>query len=153
MELPHFHVLHGNTRPQTHANTVSGVNVRVGGRCIDTPCATRGEDRCLGLHVDGLARLDTDRDDPGHRPILVFHQIHGEPFVEEYGLVLHVVLVEGMQQRVTGSVRRGAGSGGLATFTEILRMSAKGTLVDAPLLGAGKGQTHVLELEDGLWPH
>ncbi len=74
----------------------------------------------LGFNVDRFARLDADRHDPNDGPVLVFHQVDGEPFVKEDGLVLDVVLVQRVEQRVPGAVRGGAGSGRLPAFAIVL---------------------------------
>ena len=51
---------------------------------------------------------------------------------------------------MAGAVGRGTGAGRLAAFAEIFRLTAERPLIDAPGLGAGKRQAHVLELEDRL---
>src|SRR5690606_41571154 len=75
---------------------------------------------------------------------------HGIPFIEEGGVVLDVVLVQGVQQRVTGTVGGGTGTGSLTALTVVLGLTTEGALIDAALLGAGARQTHVLQLEHGL---
>src|SRR5690606_38299999 len=66
------------------------------------------------------------------------------------GVVLDVVLVQGVQQRVTGTVGGGTGTGSLTALTVVLGLTTEGALIDAALLGAGERQTHVLQLEHGL---
>src|SRR5690606_27731917 len=66
------------------------------------------------------------------------------------GVVLDVVLVQGVQQRVTGTVGGGTGTGSLTALTVVLGLTTEGALIDAALLGAGERQAHVLQLEHGL---
>jgi hypothetical protein len=117
------------------------------------PGTAGGKYRGLGLHVHDFAGFDADRDDANHGTILVLHEIGGKPLVEEHGLVLDVVLVERVQQRVPRAVRRGAGARRLPALAEILRLPAKGTLVDTALFRTRERQPHVLEFEDRLRAH
>ena len=150
MELPHFHVLHGNACTQCHARAVTGIHECIRGRRVDTARAACGEHDGLRLDVDDLAGLDLQGDDARHRTILIRDEIDREPLRQEGGVGLEILLVERMQQGVSGPVRRSAGARRLTTLAEVLRLSAKGTLVDAACLGSRERQPHVLELEDSL---
>ena len=153
VELPHLDVLHREAGAQRHADAVAGVDVGVGGRGVDTSRAAGGEHRRLRLHVDGFAGFHADRDDADHGAVLVLDQVDREPLVEEHGLALQVALVQRVQQRVAGAVRRRAGARRLATLAVVLGLAAKGTLVDTALLGARERQAHMLQLEHGLGTH
>src|SRR5690606_26556464 len=153
VELPHFDVLHRDAGAQGHAHAVTGVDQGVGGGRIDAAGATGGQDHGLGANVDGLAGFDADGDDADDGAVLVLHQVHGVPLVEERGAALQVGLIQGVQQRVTGTVGGGTGTGGLGGVVRTLGLTTERTLVDAALLGAGERQTHVLELEHGLRTH
>ncbi len=131
VELPHLDVLHRHAGTQGHAHAVTGVDQRVGGGGVDTAGTASGQDHGLGTDVDGLAGLDADGDDADHRAVLVLHQVDRVPLVEERGAILQVGLVQGVQQRVAGTVGGGAGTGGLATLAEVLGLAAERTLVDA----------------------
>lgn len=145
VELPHLDVLHRHAGTQGHAHAVTGVDQRVGGGGVDTAGTASGQDHGLGTDVDGLAGLDADGDDADHRAVLVLHQVDRVPLVEERGAILQVGLVQGVQQRVAGTVGGGAGTGGLATLAEVLGLAAERTLVDAAGFGTGERQAHVLE--------
>ena len=147
VKLPHFDVLHRKTSPQGHANTVAGIDVGIGGRGINAPRPASGEYGGLGFDVNGLASLHAYRNDTHHGAILVFYQIGCIPLIEEDRIVLHVALIQGVQQGVAGAVRRSTGAGCLASLTIVLGLAAEGALVDPTLLGARKRQAHVLKLE------
>src|SRR5690606_37501198 len=134
VELPHFHVLHRNAGAQGHAHAVTGVDQGVGGGGIDASSTTGGQHGGLGADVDGLAGFQTDGDDTHDSTVLVLHQVHGIPFIEEGGVVLDVVLVQGVQQRVTGTVGGGTGTGSLTALTVALGLTTEGALIDAALL-------------------
>jgi len=54
---------------------------------------------------------------------------------------------------VTGAVGCGTGAGSLTAFTKVFRLAAEGALVDTAFFSAGKGQAHMLQLEDGFRPY
>src|SRR5690606_15230024 len=150
VELPPFHVLLRDTGAQGHANAVTGVDQCVGGGGIDASGTAGGQHGGLGTDIDGHAGFQADGDDTYDSTVLVLHQVNGIPFIEEGGVVLDVVLVQGVQQRVTGTVGGGTGTGSLTALTVVLGLTTEGALIDAALLGAGERQTHVLQLEHGL---
>src|SRR5690606_38350381 len=130
------------------AHAVTGVDQGVGGGRVDAARATGRQDHGLGAAVDGFASLDADGDDAADGAVLVLHQVNGVPLVVERGAGLEVALVQGMQQRVTGTVGGGTGTGGLGRIVRTLGLATERTLIDAALLGTGERQTHVLEFED-----
>src|SRR5690606_7912644 len=82
-ELPHFHVMLRDTGAQGHANAVTGVDQCVGGGGIDASGTAGGQHGGLGTDIDGLAGFQTDGDDTHDSTVLVLHQVHGIPFIEE----------------------------------------------------------------------
>ena len=149
VELPHFDVLYRYASTQGHANAVTGVDQGVGGGRVDTTCTAGGQNGGLGTDVGGFAGFDADGDHADEFAVLVFHQIDSVVLVQEHGTGFQVALIKGVQQRVTGTVGRGAGTGSLATFTVILRLTAEWTLVDTTLLGTRERHTHVVQLVNG----
>src|SRR5690606_37453036 len=109
----HFNVLYRHAGRQRHTNTVTGVDQGVGGGGVDTTGTAGGKHHGLGADINGFTGFDADGDDANHRAILVLHQIDAVPLVEERGASLQVGLVQGVQQRVTGTVGSGAGTRGL----------------------------------------
>ena len=71
---------------------------------------------------------EVDCDNPA--TATVFHdQVDGEILDVELGIVLQGLLVQGVQHRVAGAVRRGAGARRLLA-AEVLALAAEGALVD-----------------------
>src|SRR5690606_8750302 len=150
VELPHFDILHREARAQRHANTVAGIDVRIGGRCEDATGTAGGEYRRLRLHVYDFPGFHADRDDAGDNVVLILDQIDGVPLIEELGVVLHVGLVQGVQQRVTGTVGGSAGTGGLGGIVRALGLAAERALINAAFVGSREWQPHVVEFEHSL---
>src|SRR5690606_26318487 len=150
VELPHFHVLYRHAGTQRHADAVAGVDQGIGSGGVDTARTTGGQHGGLGTDIDGFAGFNADGDNANDSAVLVLHQVNRVPLIKEGGVVLDVVLVQGVQQGVTGTVGCGAGAGGLATVTVILGLATERTLVDTALLGTGERQTHVFQFENGL---
>src|SRR5690606_14126169 len=150
VELPHFDVLHRHAGTQGHAHAVTGVDQGVGGGGIDTASTTSGQNNGLGADVDRFAGFDADGDDANDGTVLVLHQINRVPLVEERGTGLQVGLIQGVQQRVTGTVGSGTGTGSLSRIVRTLGLTTERTLIDAALFGTGERQPHVFELEHGF---
>ena len=89
---------------------------------------------------------------PGEHPaagaVVVGEEIDREVLDEELGVVAQALLIECVQDRVAGAVRRRARPLGGA-FPEVRGHSAERSLVDAPVLGAGERNPEVLELDHG----
>ena len=153
VELPHFNVLNRQTRSQGHANAVAGVDQGIGGRSVDTAGTPGGKDGSLGLEEHGFAGFDVDGDDTTDIAISVFYQLGGVPLVIELGAVFQVLLVQGVQQRVAGTVSGRTGTCRLATLTEVLGLTTERTLVNTAFFGTGERQAHVVQLEDRFRAH
>ncbi len=150
MELPHLDVLHREARAQRHADAVAGIHQRIGRRRIDPSGPARRKNRCLRLDVDHLAALDLDCDHADDDTVLILHEVDREPLVQEGRLRAQVRLIEGVQQRVTGSIGRGARASRLPALAEVLRLPAERPLINAAGLGPRKRQPHVFEFVDRL---
>src|SRR5690606_28032958 len=150
VELPHLDVLHRHAGTQGHADTVTGIDQGVGGRGVDAAGTAGGQHDRLGADVHGLAVFDADGDDTNDGAVLVRHQINRIPLVEERGAGLEVGLIQGVQQRMAGTVRSGAGTCGLGRIVRTLGLATERTLVDAALFGTRERQPHVFELENGF---
>ena len=149
MELPHFHVLHRHTGTQGHAHAVTGIDMGIGGGLEDTTGAAGSQNGGLGLEVHQLTGFDVDGGTANHITVLIFHQIQRIPFGENGGLVLDVLLIKGVQQGMTGTVRR-RGSTRRLLATEGLGLAAEGTLIHLAVVETRERQTHFFQLEDGL---
>ena len=113
---------------------------------IRAAVAARRQDHGVRAEAMQLARRHVERHDAAARA--VFHdQVDGEVFDEEARLVLERLLVQRVQHRVAGAVRRGAGA--LRDALAVMRRhAAERALVDPAVLGARERQAVVLEFED-----
>src|SRR5690606_33817387 len=138
VELPHLHVLHGKARTDSHGHTVTGVDVSVGCGGVDTSGAASSKYCRLGLNENGFAVFHINGDNAHYRSVLVLDQINGKPLVEKHGVVAGVVLMKGMQQRMTGPVRSRTGAGRLATTAIVFGLTTEGTLINTAIFGTGE---------------
>src|SRR5690606_23510109 len=150
VELPHFNILYRHAGAQTHADTVAGVDVRVGRRCVDTAGTAGRKYGRFRFHINRFTGFDADGDDTSDDAVLIFDDVDRVPLVEEYGFVLQVGLIPRVQQRVAGAVSSGAGTRSLAALAEVFRLAAERTLVNTAFLGTGERQTHVVEFKNSL---
>ena len=79
VELPHFHVLHGEAGTHGHANSVTGINKGIGSGRINTPGAAGSQDSCLGFDKYHFTVFNTDRYQADNMTSLVLDQINGIP--------------------------------------------------------------------------
>ncbi|CZQ31142.1 Uncharacterised protein [Salmonella enterica subsp. enterica serovar Pullorum] len=137
VELPHFHVLHRDTGTQRHTDTVTGVDVSVGGGLVDTACAAGRQHRRAGFEVHHFTGFDAQCGTPHHRAILVFHQIQRIPFGENRGVVFQILLIQRVQQGVTGTVSRRRGTCRLLA-AKVFRLAAERALIDTSIIKTGE---------------
>jgi len=145
MELPELHVLQRQPGAQHHAEAVAGVDHGVAAVAEHASCPAGGEQRRARLNQKRLAGLDGDRRDTEAIAVGIAHEVEREVFVEELRAVGDVLLVQRVQQRVTGAVGGGAGAGGLLA-AEVFRLAAEGALVDLAVVQPRERQAHVFEL-------
>jgi len=84
-----------------------------------------------------------------HTGVAVHQQIYHEKFVKEADFLFDTLLIQRLQNHVTGAV------GGFATahhqpFAKIGGVPTKAALVNASIGRAIKGQAHVFEFDDGV---
>src|SRR5690554_1395228 len=144
VELPHFDILYRKPCTQRHTDSVSGIDMCIGGRCENSPCSTGGQNSCFCFHVDSFAVLDIDSNNTNNCTFFILYQINREPLIEENGLAFNVALIKGMQQRVTSPIRRCTSTSSLPALTKIFRLSAEWALINATLFCTREGKTHML---------
>ncbi len=152
MELPELHVFQRNAGASGHAEAVAGIDERVGRRREDPPGAAGGQHRRLRLQDHRLAGFHFIGDDADDVAVGVAYEVERHPFDEELRARAHVALVERVQHRVAGSVRRRARALH-GRFTEVGHVSAERTLVDGAVGIAVERHAEVLELVDDLRRH
>ena len=86
---------------------------------------------------------------PTHVAVGIADQVERHPFDEELGARAHVALVQRVQQRVAGTVGRGAGALD-RLLAEVGRVAAERALVDRAVRVAVERHAEVLELVDDL---
>ncbi len=139
MELHELHVLQRQARAERHRHPVARAGVRVGGRAVEPAGAARCEDD--RLRADGLeAAVDEIPGDHALAPVVVDDQLPGEVLVVHLDLALDQLLVEDLDQDVTGDVGREDGARGAG--------GAEGTLREPPVRSAREDRPPVLELVD-----
>ena len=128
MELEELHVFQRNPCACRHPETVAGIDVGIGTRREYPPRAARCEQRGACLQNHHFAGFDFHRHHAQHVAILVANQIQRHPLDEEIRICTHVLLIQRVQQGMSGAVSRGAGARH-RILAVILHVSAERTLV------------------------
>ncbi len=147
VELPHLHILHRYASADSHTDAVTGVDMGVRSGLINTACAAGRQHGGTGFEVDYFTGFNAQGGTTDDGAIFVFHQIQRIPLGEDGGFVLQVLLVQRVQQGVTGTVRSRRCTCRLLA-AEVLRLAAKRTLIDGAVLQAGERQPHVVKLQN-----
>ena len=159
MELVEFHVLQRQTLAEDDAHAVAGQRVGVRRGLVHTARAAGREDDRLGVEDVDLAGGQLVGDDAGRDLLAVLvlgeADVEGVELVEELHVVLDAVLVQRLQDHVTGAVGGVAGTthGRLAVVAGV---PTETTLVDLALGGPVEREAHLLQIEhrvDGLLGH
>ena len=93
VELPHFNVLNREARAQSHTNSVTCTDVRIGSRRINPSGTASGKHRRFRLHVDRFTIFDINRNDTDHGTVFVLHNVNRVPFVQKSGFTLQIPLI------------------------------------------------------------
>ncbi len=158
VELDELHVLQRQTRTERDGHAVTGQGVSVGRGLEDLARAAGGEDHGLGLEHVQLAGGQVVGDHTGGATALggVHHdQIEHVVLVVELHVVFDAVLVERLQNHVTGTVS-GVARTADGVLTVVAGVTTETTLVDLALGRAVERQAHLLEVENrvnGLLGH
>lgn len=95
-----------------------------------------------------LAVLEAEGHDAAALAVL-HDQVESKVLDEEGAVVPHGLAVEGVQERVTGTISDSAAPVSLAALAEVVALTTESPLVDLTLLGTGERHTVVLELDNG----
>ena len=148
MKLDEFHVLQRQTGAQHHRVAVAGAGVRRGAGLVDPAAAAGRDDGHVGAESMDRSVLETPGEQAAAGAVLVHQQVDCEILDEEARLVLQALLVERVQDRVAGAVRRGAGTIGHVALGIFRRVAAEAPLVDLAGLGAAERHAEMLEFDD-----
>src|SRR5688572_6699839 len=77
------------------------------------------------------------------------NKIHHLIFIQEMDIILEALLIERLQNHVTGAIRRITGSLN-GPFAEIPSVAAERTLIELSVRGAIEGEPHVFEVVHGF---
>ncbi len=139
VELHHLHILERDPGAQRHRHPVAGARIRVGRTRVE-PAGTAGGDDD-GLRADrGEAAVEQVPGDHALAAVVVDRELPDEELLVDLQLALQHLLVEDVDEHVTGDVRR-VGRARLAG-------RAEGALRDPAVLGAREDRSPVLELVD-----
>ena len=130
------------------------LGMRRGAGEIGAAIAAGRQNHAVGAEFVDHAIFQVDGHDAAASAFLVHDQVDGEIFDEKLGAA-QALLIEGVQNRVAGSVGGGAGAFG-RRFAVIQHVAAERPLIDPALLGAAKWHTVVLQLDhrrDGVTAH
>ena len=111
--------------------------------------AARGDQHGLGVDGVQLAGLDLVGNHAAAFAIAGEEQVDQVELVEEVDPVLDALLVQGLDDHVTGAVSRVAGPTD-RSLSEVAGVAAEESLVDLALFGPVERQAHVLQLEHGV---
>lgn len=170
VELHELEILKGESSASDHSGSVSGASVGGGAGEVGASVTSSGEDGLVraesvhgavllvvGHHSNALAVLhdeicrpntisslnsDSARGAEGRRT-------SGEVLDEVLGVVAERLAVESVEHGMSGSVGGSGATVGLSSLSVLERLSTERALVDLALLGAGEGESVVLELENG----
>ena len=147
VELDEFHVLQRQPRPEHHRVAVPGLGMRPGAGEIGPAVAAGGDYRHLRPEAVDRAVVQVPRHDAAHRAGLVGEQVDGEILDEELRVVAQRLLVERVQDRVTGPVGRGRGAPCRRSLAVARRHAAERALVDLALRRARERHAVMFELD------
>ena len=146
VKLHELHILQRNTGAQRHGHTVAGVDVGIGGGPVYPSGPTGGQQRRLGLDQQRFAGLDLDGHGTETVAVGVHDQVEDKVFIKEMRACLQVLLVQGMQHGVAGTISGGAGARRLLAAV-VLALTAEGALVDASAVQARERHAEMLQLD------
>ncbi|KAH3663545.1 hypothetical protein OGAPHI_004946 [Ogataea philodendri] len=150
MELDKLQVLQWETCSADHGISITGTGVGRGTREVSSSVTTCGNDRVRSLEsVKGSVLLVVCN--APHTFSVVHQQVHGKELDEVVGVVSERLTVQSVQKSVTGSVCNGTSSVCLTTLTELLGLTAKGSLVNLSLLRSREWKTVVFQLDNRVW--
>ena len=150
MKLDEFHVLQRQPGAQHHGVAVAGAGVRRGAGLVDPAASARRDNGHVGAEAVDRSVLETPGEQAAADAILVHQQVESEILDEEARLVLQALLVERVQDRVAGAIRRGAGPIRHVALGIFRRVAAEPPLVDLAGIGTAERHAQMLELDDRM---
>ena len=147
MELEEFHILQRNANPQRHGHAIAGIDKGIGRGSEHLPITAGGEQCGFCLDHQQFAGFNGQYQRAENAAFFVTDQINGEIFVKEMCPCADVLLIQGMQNGMTGTVRCGAGSYCLIA-AEVLTLATKSALINFARVKPGKWHSSVFQFVD-----
>ena len=145
VELPELHIFQRNARTGADAQTVASIHIGIGRRRINTTATAGSKHHGFSVENINFAGFHFHGGHTDHVAIFITNQILRRPFHKELRIGTDVLLIQGMQHRMTGTVGNRAGTF-YCTFTVFGSMTAKRTLINFAAFHAVKRHTHVFQL-------
>src|SRR4051794_17179982 len=92
------------------------------------------------------AILEVPRHNSATGALLVHDQVQRKVFDKEFRAIAQALLIERVNERMTGAVGGGAGASRRIALPVLHHVTAKRPLIDPPVFGAGERHAEMLEL-------
>ena len=148
MKLRKLHVLERQAGAEHHGIAVAGARMRSGTGEVDATIPPSCKDGSVGAEAMQRPVVHIPCQQAAAGAVIVHQEIERQIFDEKHRVVLQALLVERVQDGVSGAVGRCTGA--LRHLLAVADgLAAERALIDFPLLGPGEGNTVMLELEHG----
>ena len=149
VELPELHIFQRDTRTRANTQTVASIHIGIGGRRINTTATAGSKHYSFSVENINFASFHFHGGNTDDIAVFITNQILRRPFHKELRIGTDVLLIQGMQHRMTGTVSNRAGTFYCA-FTVFGSMTAERTLINFPAFHAVKRHTHMFQLNHRL---
>src|SRR5215471_15539690 len=147
VKLDKLHVLQRQPGAQHHRVAIAGAGMGRSAGEIGAAVTAGGEhDEMRAKPVQGPI-LEVPGHDPAAGTLLVHDQVERKILDEELRVVAYALLIERVNDRVSGAVGSGAGPPSWISFAVFHHVAAKRPLIDQPIFGTRKGNPEMLELD------
>lgn len=135
VELHEFEVLQRKTCTSNHGVTVTRASVRTRATEVCATVTASSEHSLVRTEPVKCTVLHVQRDDT-HTLAVLHDQVEREVLDKEVGVVTEGLAVQGVEERVAGTVGSSSTTVCLTTLAELQRLTTKRTLVDLALLSS-----------------
>ena len=149
VELHEFHILQRQAGAGHHAIAVAGAGMGRGGGKVGAAIAAGRQHNHLGAEAVQRAVVELPGDDALALAVFAHDQVEGKVLDEELRVVLDRLAIERVEDRVAGTVGRGAGALHRRAIAEFGHMTAERALINLAILSAAEGNAVVLKFVDG----
>ena len=133
MELEKFHILQRDPCSECHRHTIARIDAGIGIGAKQLPCASGSNQGGFGFNNYFFTGFNIKSNRSQHITCFIFQQINRKKFIKKMSFSSDILLIQGMQHRMTGAISSSTGSGRLIT-AKVLALSAKWALIDMAIL-------------------